>query len=209
MLHALAEVDPLLEAWFRTGASRKGALVGVVDPSVETLLDLLLKGRARRDDAARSLMPELGFSVSIWNGQKAQVGVSVRCGSSADIPGLTSNSLAIQLPEAEGEATALYRRETALAVLRTVIAAWQPSWCTWTNHRLRKAQDAQPGEVVVGWATYMADRLGVRAGRVSSSVTVESQGAGVLFIAAGDADDVSATTVLAVRDALGKNVRRG
>lgn len=201
MLNALAAVDPLLASWFRTGASRKAALARRVGQSPE---GLLLSGRARRDDADRSVMTELGFSASIWNGQKAQVGVSVRCGSSAAVQGLASNSLTVQLPEAQGEATALYRRQSALAVLRAVVTAWQPSWCTWTSHRLRKAQGAQPGEVVVGWATYVYDRSGVRTDRLPGSVTAEALDVGLLLIADGDADVVSETTVSAVRGALGR-----
>jgi len=207
MLNALGAVDPLLASWFHTGASRKAALARSVDPSPEVLQELLLKGVARRDDAGRSVMTELGFSASIWNGQKIQVGVNVRCGSSAAVPGLASNSVVVQLPEAQGEAMALYRRDTALALLRAVIMAWRPSWSTWTSHRLRKAQDAQPGEVVVGWATYVADPSGVRADRLPASVTTEPLDVGMLVTADGDADVVSETTVSAVRGALGRTLR--
>lgn len=81
------------------------------------------------------MLTELGFSVGLWNGQAAEVGLSVLCGTPAAIPGMVSNTLVLNLPEAEGNALALYRRGAARAVLRAVVTAWQPSWCTWTNER--------------------------------------------------------------------------
>jgi hypothetical protein len=208
MLKALGAVDPSLASWFRTGASRKAALADGIDPSVEALQDLLLKGRTHRDDAGRSIMSELGFTASIWNGQKVQIGISVRCGVSAPVPGLASNSLTVQLPVAQGEAMTLYRRDTALAVVRAVVTAWRPSWCTWTSHRLRKAQVAQPGEVVVGWATYVADPTGVRTDRLPAGVTAESLDPGVLLTAGDAADVVSEVTVSALRGVLGHALRQ-
>jgi hypothetical protein len=206
-LSALAEVDPLLASWLKTAGSRKAALKGQIDPTVDSLRELLLSGQARRDDASRSVMTELGYSADMWNGQSAQVGLRVRCGSPAEITGMTSNTLVMQFPAAEGDALALYRRETALAVLRSVVTAWAPSWCTWTSHRLRKAQEPQPGEVVVGWATYVADRDGVQVDRLPAGVTTKSLGDGLLLVADGDADSASEDTVSAVRAALGRALR--
>lgn len=207
LLAGLGGVDSLLASWFRTGGSRKAALAQGVDASSTGLRELLLAGRARRDDAGRAVMSELGFSASIWNGQEVQVGVSVRCGLSAAGPGLVSNSLSVQLPAAEGDALALYGRDAALAVMRAVVESWQPAWATWTSHRLRRAQGSQPGEVVAGWATYVADRSGVRADLLPAGVTAEPSGGGVLITAEGDADVVPEMTVSAVRGALGRALR--
>lgn len=195
-------MDPLLASWFQTGGSRQAALTHPVDPSPESLGALLLAGRQRRDDATRSEMTEVGFSTSLWNGQPADVGVSVRCGSGAAIPGMTSNSSSIQLPPPEGDAAALYRRDTALAIVRSVVTAWEPSWCTWTSHRLRSVQDAQPGEVVAGWATYVAGRRGAQADPLPAGLTGEEIGAGLLLVADGDADSATGATITAVRAAL-------
>jgi len=207
LLSELGAVDSLMASWFETGGSRKAALALSVDESAEGLQELLLAGRARRDDAGRSVMSELGYSASIWNGQKIQVGISVRCGLSAAVPGLAGNSLLIRLPAAGSDALALYGREPALAIMRAVVTSWQPEWATWTSHRLRKAQGAQPGEVVVGWSTYVADRIGVRADRLPANVTAEPLGIGVLLTAEGDADVVSESAVSDVRGALGRALR--
>jgi hypothetical protein len=206
-LSALAEVDPLLASWFKTGGSRKVALQRQIDPTADSLRELLLSGQARRDDASRSVMAELGYSADMWNGQSVQVGLRVRCGSPVAVPGVASNTLALQLPVAEGDALALYRRQVALAVTRSVVMSWAPSWCTWTSHRLRKAQEPQPGEVVVGWATYVANQDGVLVDQLPSGVAAESLDGGLLLVADGDADSASEATVSTVRTALGRALR--
>lgn len=200
----LAATSPLLGSWFKTANSRRAALKRPIGASEESLRELLLAGRARRDDETRSVITELGFSVGMWNGQDVPVGLRVRCGAPVSVQGMTSNVVVMQLPTAEGDGLALYRREVALAVMRSVVAVWQPSWATWSGHRLRDAQDRQPGEVVTGWATYVADGDGVLTSRLPAEVTAERLGTGLLLVADGDADSASETTVLQVRSALGQ-----
>lgn len=207
LLASLGDVDPKLSSWFKTGGSRKAALKRPVAPSVDALRDLLLAGRPRRDDEARSVMSELGFRVGLWNGQDVEVGLSVRCGSPAAIAGMASNTLVMQFPPAEGEAATLYRREAALAVMRAVVTAFEPAWCTWTSDALRTGQAAQPDEVVTGWATYVANPKGVRTDRLPSGTAAEALGSGLLLLADGDADSATEGTALALREVLGKASR--
>lgn len=199
----LTQTSPLLGSWFKTASRRKAALKRPIEPAADQLRELLLAGQARRDDATRSVMSELGFAVDMWNGQDVQAGLRVRCGAPAVIQGMTSNTLVMQLPAAEGDALELYQRQAALAVMRSVVTVWQPSWSTWTSHRLRKAQEPQPGEVVTGWATYIADGGGVVTGRLPVGFTAEHLGNGLLLVAEGDADSASEASVLEMRSALG------
>lgn len=203
MLIDVAEASPLLGSWFRTAGNRQAALKRPIEPSAERLRELLLAGQARRDDPARSVMSELGFSADMWNGQDVQVGLHVHCGTPAAIPGMTSNNLVIQLPAAEGAALALYQRDTAVAVLRAVIAAWRPDWCTWTSRRLRRAQELQPFDVVAGWATYVVEPAGAWTDRLPAGIAAEQVGSGLLLTSQGDADSASEATACAMRDALG------
>lgn len=206
-LTALGAIDPLLGTWFQTARSRKAALKRPVDPSIEKLQELLLAGRPRLDDEDRTVMSELGYRVDFWNGQDIEIGLGIRCGAPVATPGMASNVLVMHLPTAEGSALTLYRRETALAVVRAVVTVWQPTWCAWSSHALRNAQGAQPGEVVTGWATYVADRDNVQTDRLPSEVTAEPLDDGLLLTADGDADSASEATVLAVRNALGRALR--
>jgi len=204
-LAELAEVTPILGSWFKKAGSRKAALKHRIEPSVEELRRLLWGGRARRD-FDRSVISELGFSEFMWNGQDVEVGLSVSCGAYTTTPGLISNVVVLRLPEAEGEALELYQRRVALAVMRSAVTVWEPSWATWTNHRLREVQESLPGKVVVGWATYVAGCGGVPLGRLPAGTTVEQVGGGLLVVADGEAYSVSEATVLAIRAALGDAV---
>jgi hypothetical protein len=53
--------------YFRKGKSRKAALREPVNPNLETVKDLLLKGR-NKTDVGGQVIPELGFSLALWSG---------------------------------------------------------------------------------------------------------------------------------------------
>jgi len=204
MLHGL---HPLLASWYKTGGSRREAMAHRVDPSAETLQELLLAGQNRRDDEARTIIHDLGFSVDLWNGREPQAGLMAHCGSSAALSGPTSNHVVVDLPEPEGEGLALYDRDTALGLMRAVVTAWRPSWCTWANRPLRKAQARVRGEVVVGWSTYVADADGVRIDTLPAGVTAQRLEGGLLLTFDGDAVSASEPSVSDLRGALGSAVR--
>ncbi|MCA0145760.1 Imm52 family immunity protein [Blastococcus sp. LR1] len=206
-LSTLTGLDPLLQGWFKKGKSRKAALANEVDTSPDSLRALLLAGRQRRDDDERSVIADLGFSVGLWNGQAISVALSVHCGSGAAVQGMTSNYLTIQLPPAQKDSASLYRRDVALGLMRSVVTSWAPAWSTWTNHRLRSAQNPQPHEVVAGWATFVADGVGVQSQLLPVGAAVKSIGHGLLVVADGDADSASEAWVSAVRGALGPALR--
>ncbi|GAA2183124.1 hypothetical protein GCM10009785_25330 [Brooklawnia cerclae] len=102
-------------------------------------------------------------------------------------------------PNEDGEhADRLYRPETASTIIQAVVLAWEPDWATWVTPTMRNNQGRQPGELVVGWFTYIR------------GVTVTSLPAGAarrfadgtLIQAAPEFADVTADTVVATRDAL-------
>jgi hypothetical protein len=195
----LRQASPLLGSWFTTAGSRKAALTWPTEPAAEPLRELLLAGQALRDDD-RSVMTELGFAAGMWNGQDVQVGLRVRCGGPAALQGMTSNTLVLKLPAAEGDVPwALYCREIALAILRAVVTVWQPAWCTWTNHRLRKSQERPARSWLAGQPT---SRTGT-----ACCATAEPIGAGLLLVADGDAHSASEATASAMRSALARALR--
>jgi hypothetical protein len=205
-LASLSTIDPLLASWFEKGTKGKPASASV-QPSAEVLQRLLLAGRALRDDAARSVMSDLGFLVGLWNGEDVQVGITVRCGAAPPTEAV-GNSVAIQLPEAEGAGMALYRRDAALGLMRAVVSSWEPSSATFTSHRLRNAQGAKPGGLVVGWATYLAAPYRLRIDRLPAGASAEPAGTGGTLITLGDSPtSVSEQLVMAVHDSLGDGLR--
>lgn len=79
-LAALAQVSPLLARWKPKGRTRMGPVSG--DEVVASqLVDVLGRGVNRRD-ADGSVIEELGWSWSAWNGlSRSPAAVSVQCGA--------------------------------------------------------------------------------------------------------------------------------
>ena len=203
-MESLSEIDPLLASWYETGYSLKSARAKKVEPHPRVLRELLLAGQARRDDPARTAMSDLGFRIGLWNGNDTQIRLSTTCGAAPSVPGIL-NAVVVGLPEAEGPALSLYRPMTGLAILKSIVAVWEPSWVTWTNHRLRNAQQPKPGQVVAGWATYVASPSPspFPGGNLPPGVAVETLGTGVLITIGDDPVSVPESSVLAVRGLLG------
>lgn len=206
-LTMLGGIHPLLASWYKTGGSRTEALVHSVDPSAQMLRELLLSGQNRRDDEARTIIPELGFSVDLWNGREPEAGLMVHCGSWAALPGATSNNVVVDLPGPQGEGLGLYDRDAALGLMRAVVEAWQPSWCVWTSRRLRRPQAAPRSEGAVGWSTYLKDMNGIRTASLPEGVTTQRLEGGLLVTFDGDAASTSEQSVSELRRALGSAVR--
>lgn len=207
LLASLGEADSLLSSWFKTGRSRGAALKQPINVSTERLRELLLEGQPNIADGLQDVMSDLGFRASLWTGQDVEVGLSVRCGSPLALSGVTSNALVLQLPVPEGDAMVMYRQEVALAIIRSIVTAWQPTWCTWTSDSLRNAQGAEPNEVIVGWATYLANSDGVTIDHLPAQAIAQRFGSGILILADGAPCSVSEVTVSAVRGALGRALR--
>jgi Immunity protein 52 len=180
----LAKVDASLGTWFEKGASLKEALNAPVSITHEGLRDLLFDGQNRGDDEARSVIADLGYHVGFWNGEEVGTGLSVTCGGWSP---WTSNSIVIELPDVDGrDPGTLYQATTILEMTRIVAHGWSPTWGTCTSHELREEQQSQPGEVVVGWATYLSAERADRSGKLPDSPT-----------------DIPLDTVMAVREGLG------
>jgi hypothetical protein len=201
---ALAEVDPLLATWCEPGESRAEALTSTVDLTYNTLRDLLFDGRYRRNDEKRTIVQDLGYSADLWNGQDVEVGLSVSCG------GWTSrmaNSARMRFPESvDSIKSHLHERDTILALTRIMVDAWSPVHASWVNRDLRKAQGAQRGDVVVGWATYLSEGRLAKAGPLPTDVRSEPLGDGLLITIGDDPMSTPLPLVMAVREALGPAV---
>jgi hypothetical protein len=201
----LGGVDPLLATWCEPGSSREEAARAKIDVSGSTIRDLLLDSQYKTGhDGLQPVREKLGFSVDLWNGQEMEVGLSVSCGGWSS--GGSNYSL-IRLPPPRGAATPrLYRREAALSLMRIVVEAWSPADASWISRRLRKAQGAQRGDVVVGWATYLSEGRLAKAGPLPTDVRSEPLGDGLLITIGDDPMSTPLPLVMAVREALGPAV---
>jgi hypothetical protein len=97
-LNRVGSVDPLFASWRDLGWTKRSASTSAaLDQSPESIAPRLKQNRTEVD---RKVIPELGFSISAWNGAKGddnQAGFSAHIGSYAGTPGIR-NSLVLNLP---------------------------------------------------------------------------------------------------------------
>lgn len=154
-LDGLAKVTPLLDGWYRKGASKAAASREPVGRSLQQLRDLLDAGRQRKD-VGGDLMAELGFSAALWNRQSDRAAAwSVTCGAYPPAGVGVSNAFVIDWPERGNNVTIEDDLALAKAAMQTVVEAWQPEWATWTSRAMRKLQQAPPRHPVLGLLTYL------------------------------------------------------
>ena len=184
---SLAGLHEDLSTWYRKGESAETATapVDLTGPDAATLL----AGGQQRKDIGGEVMAELGFRAAVWNGRPRPVELSVTCGA---YPGNrpTANVVLLKFP-ATDTAPDLYDPAIAGGALRAVVDAFAPDWATFTTHALRNAQGAKPGDLTVGWLTYLTrpvPALSVGAAEAYKGGTILTIGASATAV---PADQVS------------------
>lgn len=202
----LAHAHPLLSAWYRKGRTKKEAESGSpIDVELGSLEKLLETGRQRTDIGGQP-MPELGFSIGLWNNNPVSVSFSAFCGADPDTPRIPNNCL-VNLPALGESSRGLYGRGVAMEIILALIASWEPDWATFSSHELRELQgDWQSTRRVAGWATYVADRS-VFDVQLPDGVQVEDAGQGLLVTAGPDPQHVDEELVVKVAALFPPDVR--
>src|SRR5215469_965301 len=67
---ALATTSENLAEWYPLGRRRKPKADNPVDVGSVAVLEALLRRGANRKDVGREVIPELGFGISLWNGDR-------------------------------------------------------------------------------------------------------------------------------------------
>jgi len=148
----LAEADPLLAHWYERGRSRKDALKRKVDTSdTQPLRDRLLKGRNRRD-LDHSVIEELGFSLSFWNGAREEeewASIRIGCGRYGE---RVSNHVLLDLPDKSQD---LKWIENASKLLGQVAEIWRPQWAGIMSKKAIRERDFDLDNPLVDWMVYV------------------------------------------------------
>jgi Immunity protein 52 len=148
----LAEADALLANWYELGRSRKQALGRQVDTSdTQQLRDLLMKGR-NRNDLDHSVIEELGFSLSFWNGaseEEAWASIRIDCGCYGE---RVSNHVLLDLPY---KSQGLKWIENASALLGQVAEIWRPQWAGIMSKKAMRERDFAGDNPLVDWMVYV------------------------------------------------------
>jgi hypothetical protein len=153
--------DPALAIWFERGRSRNEASVKHVEIADRgTLIDLLGKGRNRRD-VGESVIAELGFKLGLWNQLSPDnaIGLNITCGlywqSSNQNPSL-SNHVILELPDELGK---FEHAEYTSNVLAAVAKAWDPAWAGVMSRQAMNTQGFTSKRPFVDWMVYVPSEI--------------------------------------------------
>lgn len=163
LLDRLRSLDEAFHRWFATSTSRASALAQPVAISQESLADRLAAGRATTD-SDRSVIEDLGFTTSVWNGSEGirAATMLICCGAYPDpefIP--FPNELLMTLPYGDSNAHYEATHERLTDIVKAVVENWDPDWASISTEGMQTTVHAE--DFVghdVGWCTYMSDRCG-------------------------------------------------
>jgi hypothetical protein len=158
LLSDLADLGPTFSHWFAKKTSRRrGAALIPVEVDAPSLRELLSEGVNRRD-SDRSVIEDLGFSLSIWNGgptndNEALVSVDLACGGySPYVP----NYSVISVQDLKS-GSRLATLQMQIELMELLVRAMSPSWATVCSAELqavtRRAIPDAPG---VGWCLWLS-----------------------------------------------------
>lgn len=131
MLDRLARINPAFARWNKQAMTRAKANVPfcVMPPQIDELATVFERGIFRKDVPPRQPWPELGFSLSAWNGRNDSHGLSFRVHAGAYASHLPCpNELELHLPHRNDENADLANPAMISTILKQLIAAWQPRW---------------------------------------------------------------------------------
>jgi hypothetical protein len=180
-LHELDCVDSQFCRWFTLGRSRKEALRHQVTISQDKLCALLKKG-VNRGDFDKQPIPDLGFSIGLWNGapDDESVGLSIHCGMYSP---WVNNSVVLDLPSDGKPLGRLLNFAVIRRIALIVVKNWAPDWLTVNTDHLRDDVLKLPVDVPdIGWLTYLSPAYGRPSGLLSTMVE-RTDGGGTLLIA--------------------------
>jgi len=157
MVRLLGPLDPLFARWFKSAKSLKEALKRPLDEELEGLRKYIQRNLMKDD--RRMPMPDVGFSLGLWNGgsEGEDAWLSIGCGGYFE---RMSNRCVLRAPDegpiGERVLTGAFQAE----VLRALCTAWDPDWGVAISNAQRNIIEKKCPDVLVGWVTYLSRRLG-------------------------------------------------
>jgi hypothetical protein len=179
-LERLRDCDEVFSQWFEKGKSQRGALALPFDSrSQEKTLQLLESGRSKRD-VDRSTIEDLGFRVSLWNGQAStrSAMISIICGIYTANPHLR-NSVVLDLPEDLG---GFADKVHCVQVLKCIAQTWEPDWAGVISRKSRNSRSFNPELPFVDWMVYVNQIGIVPVGLPATATKMELAGKGTVVI---------------------------
>jgi hypothetical protein len=187
MLSDLAEAHAAFAHWNRKAMSRATANKPAwkMPPDIDELTQLFEKGR-RYKDATGELWPEMGYTVSAWNGLDPPYGASLafRPGHYGDwIP--LPNRVELDLAPVASDNASLMNAPLLKRAPVGMATAWEPDYgnVVPTTYWARSfGDDPYPG-LRSGWMTYLAPRYATRITLPPAVIVEPVAGGGMLLLA--------------------------
>jgi Immunity protein 52 len=206
MLGDLAKVHPAFARWNRKAKTRAAANrpAWAMPPNIDELTAMFEKGRQYKD-APRQPWPEMGFSVSAWNGRDDSHGASltVRPGTYANFASFP-NTVDLALKPAGLDNSDLSNTAVLKSALLSVVSAWEPDygvvicWDYWQ----RLFGDRHWPLFRSGWMTYLAPQYASRIMPPTTAIVEPVPGSGLLLLATKERFSMDNPAHLAVADAI-------
>lgn len=118
MMEGLRAIDETAySGWFLLGWSRQEALRHEVSATADSVAAAL---EVSRTDTDQTIMEDLGFSLSVWNGAPDVLALDMRCHFNVTTP-FVKNSVIVALPpDSEGDLASARR------VIQLIVRVWEP-----------------------------------------------------------------------------------
>jgi hypothetical protein len=158
-LRELAYLDIQFLHWYRKVRSRKNTFPPEVPVERDTI-DRLLTSGVNRTDIGNKPIPQLGFSLGLWNGYPDNRAMSLftTCGAYSPV---VKNVVVVDLPCGGEEASALLDFQHLSHTLMIMVQNFAPDWGTVNTARLQNSVLNLPKDMPqVGWLTYLSQAFG-------------------------------------------------
>lgn len=206
MLEGLVKVHWAFAHWNKQAYSRAAAnqSAWAMPPDVEELTRVFEKGRQYKD-APRELWPEMGYSVSAWNGRDRPYGVSLSLSPGAfTLNRPLPNTVDLSFNQAGPGNADLISVAALKPAMLALVAAWEPDcgnlvcWDYWR----RLFGDRRYPMFRSGWMTYLAPRYASRVTPPAAAIVERVAGGGMLLLATEERFSMDNPVHLAAADAI-------
>lgn len=207
MFTGLAAIHPAFTRWNRGGRSRASANrpFCAMPPNLEELTGIFEKGLAHKD-VPRDPWPEMGYSVSAWNGRDDARVVLLRVHAGAYNNHPEPNSVSMQLPPAQPGNEDFINAEVPARVLVAIATAWDANWGVIESWDYKGQNTNANGQLLRpwgGWITYLSAPYAGRITPLPAAARSEPvAGGGLVIVATPDPFTVANPAHVAALDAL-------
>jgi hypothetical protein len=206
MLERLAKVHSAFSHWNRQAYSRAAAnnLAWGMPPDIDELTTVFERGRQFKD-RPRVPWPEMGYSVSAWNGIEGPYGTTLRIRPGGFTPSRSfPNTVDLKVSRAGPDNTDLISTATLKPALLSVATAWEPDYAVvvpWTYWPHAFGDRGYP-QLRSGWMTYLAPKYAVRVVPPPAAIVEPVPNGGMLLLATEEQFDMENPQHLAATEAI-------